>query len=212
MTSKALLRDGWSRRDSATYLLQQPPHKSQHPFQKIFLPIVLVEISQSHHIYLASPDFHEQETNSPQRSFHCRYIYGARINWIRTWLNMAHQQTPDALEFTPVQQLPLPSGATMDADIERAEKDTTEHVEDIDGRSKALANFQYNAEEDETKPRTGIARLYRKNPSVDFMREVAIANSQELDPEEVKKVRHIFPPPPLGDKKKEFNGLWRHIV
>lgn len=105
---------------------------------------------------------------------------------------MANQDTPDALEFTPVRRLPPPVGATKDVDIERAEKNATEHIEDADGRSKVLADFQYNAEEDETRPRSGIARLLRKNPSVDFMREVAIANAQELDPEEVKKVRHTF--------------------
>lgn len=93
----------------------------------------------------------------------------------------------------------------MDLDIERAEKNIAEHLEDVDGQSKALANFQYNAEEDETKPRTGIARLYRKNPSVDFMREVAIANTQELDPVEVKQVT-------LSPTTKEMTTLRRHSV
>lgn len=102
---------------------------------------------------------------------------------------MAIQQTPDILESTPVRQPSSPIGNKMDLDIERAEKNATEHLEDVNGHSKALADFQYNAEEDETKPRTGIARLYRKNPSVDFMREVAIANTQELDPVEVKQVK-----------------------
>lgn len=99
---------------------------------------------------------------------------------------MAHLQTPSGLE-----PMPFPQSTTemTGLDIERAEKNLTEHLEDVDEQSKALANFHYNAEEDETKPRTGIARLYRKNPSVDFMREVAIANTYELDPDEVKKVR-----------------------
>lgn len=111
-------------------------------------------------------------------------------------LNMVYQEA-DALEFTPGPCLG-PSGPTTDIgmDVERAEKNTTEHLEDAGGEPKALANFQYNAEEDATKPRTGMARFYRKNPSVDFVREVAIANTQELDPEEVKKVRRQGGPPP----------------
>lgn len=107
---------------------------------------------------------------------------------------MAHLQTPSGLEPTPFPQSSPPTSQTTGLDIERAEKNITEHLEDVDEQSKGLANFHYNAEEDETKPRTGIARLYRKNPSVEFMREVAIANTYELDPDEVKKVKRDPPP------------------
>lgn len=106
---------------------------------------------------------------------------------------MAHLQTCSDLEPTPFPQSSLPTSKMTGLDIERASKNITEHLEDVDEQSKALANFHYNAEEDEMKPRTGIARLYRKNPSVDFMREVAIANTYELDPHEVKKVRQDSP-------------------
>lgn len=94
-------------------------------------------------------------------------------------------------------------------DIEHADKTPPiTHLESGTSEPKTLQNFHYDAEEDETQPRTGMARLYRRNPSVAFMREVAIANTQELDPDEVQKVNRHVPKPRLASGRREDGRVY----
>lgn len=51
----------------------------------------------------------------------------------------------------------------------------------------------------ETSPPKGWRRIFRRNPDIEFIREVAEADKTVLDPQEVKKVRVIL-------RRK---GLWR---
>jgi hypothetical protein len=72
-------------------------------------------------------------------------------------------------------------------DLEKAEDEHVEYTAEYEPRR----DFTYHSGEDETKPRKGLKRLLRKNPSADFMREVAEANEHELDPTEVKQVSFL---------------------
>ncbi|WVQ83358.1 hypothetical protein IAT38_005497 [Cryptococcus sp. DSM 104549] len=84
--------------------------------------------------------------------------------------------------------------ATQLKDLE-AGKHTAEHIEHAPDALKEVDNdvIQYDAGEDPNKPRTGLRRLLRTNPPVEFMREVADLNEEDLDPAEVKKVeRKLF--------------------
>lgn len=81
-----------------------------------------------------------------------------------------------------------PNVETME-DIE-ATKHTAEHVENASIAEK-LARQDVDNEYtggDDTAPRVGWRRMFRSNPSTEFMREVAEANQHPLDPAEVKKV------------------------
>ncbi|KAK4688568.1 MFS transporter, ACS family, allantoate permease, partial [Tremellales sp. Uapishka_1] len=94
---------------------------------------------------------------------------------------MPHQES-DALDFVPVPDVYDPH------DVEKA-KPTCEHLEDVsEGKTRDLPGFVYNAQEDYSKPRTGLRRLLKQNPSEDFMREVAECNQEALDPVEVRRV------------------------
>jgi hypothetical protein len=94
---------------------------------------------------------------------------------------------PDTIEFVPAP----PPGLTHveDLDLEAA-KPSAEHVENASiTEKKAVADLERDyVDGDDAKPRTGLRRLFRSNPSLEFMREVAEANTQPLDPVEVKKV------------------------
>lgn len=68
-----------------------------------------------------------------------------------------------------------------------AEKASTHHVdnEKYDEHDAAAAGFA----EAENAPPAGFKRFLRRNPSMDFMREVAAeCEKDDLDPEEVKRV------------------------
>ncbi|WRT64798.1 uncharacterized protein IL334_001732 [Kwoniella shivajii] len=98
---------------------------------------------------------------------------------------MAHHHQ-DATDFLPMDPT-VP--ANYDKDLEGG-KGTTEHVENasIDGKRPTERDIQYDGGDSVEKPRTGLRKLLRRNPSVEFMREVAEANETELDPYEVKRV------------------------
>jgi len=97
---------------------------------------------------------------------------------------MPHGQ--DALDFVPN---PAPGMPTM-SDLEKA-KGSSDHIEEI--YEDRPDQFVYTAGEDESKPRTGLRRLLRRNPSYEFIKEVAEENQKELDPVEVSKVeRKLF--------------------
>ena len=89
----------------------------------------------------------------------------------------SHQVIPDSLE-----------GKTY-RDLENA-KIASEHIEEI-GETN-VNNIVYH-QGDDTKPRTGLRKLLRRNPSLEFIKEVAVENTKELDPVEVAKVeRKLF--------------------
>lgn len=76
---------------------------------------------------------------------------------------------------------------TSNPDIE-AKPDTDIFVEDTDADLKRqVRDVQYTEEED-GKPRTGLRRLLRRNPSMEFVREVAQMDELPLDPVDVKRV------------------------
>lgn len=110
---------------------------------------------------------------------------------------------PDAGEIAPFphsQRSASPIG-DLDVDAEKA-KATNEHVENasiIDKSATRDVDAQYDGEDDDTKPRTGLRRLLRRDPGIEFMREVAEANAEELNPKEVRAVERklywlIVPP------------------
>ena len=66
------------------------------------------------------------------------------------------------------------------------EKGWSEHVEDT--TPVETQEVQYLGDTEDETNRKGLRRLLRRNPSVDFIREVAEANTKELDPVEVKKI------------------------
>ncbi|WVW78471.1 hypothetical protein I302_100425 [Kwoniella bestiolae CBS 10118] len=97
----------------------------------------------------------------------------------------------DAADFLPADPMPP---TNFDKDLE-AGKGTTEHVENasITEKQGAERDIHYDGGDEADKPRTGLRKLLRRNPSMDFMREVAEANETELDPYEVKRVeRKIY--------------------
>ncbi|WVQ69236.1 uncharacterized protein L199_007453 [Kwoniella botswanensis] len=99
----------------------------------------------------------------------------------------------DAADFLPADPIPA-INTNFDKDLE-AGKATTEHVENasIAEKQGAERDIHYDGGDDAAKPRTGLRKLLRRNPSMEFMREVAEANETELDPYEVKRVeRKIY--------------------
>jgi len=99
---------------------------------------------------------------------------------------MSAQQS-DVLDFLPAPPtVEVKSHHTLASD----DKNNFEHVEDTEmGDLKSSErDIVYDAQEDNTKPRTGLRRLFRRNPSLEFMREVAAADAEPLPEMEVKKV------------------------
>jgi hypothetical protein len=93
---------------------------------------------------------------------------------------MPHGQ--DALDFVPNPAPAMPGmGIT---DLEKA-KGSTDHIEEV---YEERPEFSYTGGEDNSKPRTGLRKLMRRNPSFEFMKEVAEENQKDLDPVEVSKV------------------------
>lgn len=76
--------------------------------------------------------------------------------------------------------------SSLEKGDEKGEFEHIDRVESIDDERPGAAEA-YQAEEDD-KPPTGLRRLLKRNPSVEFIREVAEMNETELDPEEVKAV------------------------
>lgn len=96
-------------------------------------------------------------------------------------------QLGDASDFLPIETAPNPTPDTRhqghnEVDIEA--KGESEHVE---LKNTDIPNFVYHDQEDPSK-RTGLRKLMRRNPSLDFIKEVARANQEDLDMAEVKKV------------------------
>jgi hypothetical protein len=69
------------------------------------------------------------------------------------------------------------------------EKENVHHLEvaEDDIGLKHERDIQYDAQENEG-PRTGVRRLLTRNPSYEFIREVAVMDEEPLDPPTVKRV------------------------
>jgi len=76
----------------------------------------------------------------------------------------------------------------LQPDIE-TKADVDEYVEDAD-QKRQERDVEYTPEED-GKPRTGLRRLLTRNPSMEFVREVAEMDQHPLDPVDVKRVCHL---------------------
>jgi hypothetical protein len=114
----------------------------------------------------------------------------------------------DANEFMPAAPAPIKELAQGE-DIENVKR-TMEHLEDASyAEQKAIQDVedQYHGGDD-TAPRTGWRKLFRSNPSTEFMKEVAEANTQPLDPAEVKRVSGI---PCLHNSFADFAQVERKI-
>lgn len=109
-------------------------------------------------------------------------------------------QHTDAIEAVPATH--VVETAMRNLESEKDVKHHTEHVESAslgpDKETTRDVDEQYT-DGDDGVPVTGWRKLMRKNPSLDFMREVAEANAQPLDPVEVKKVS-------LASSTKKFSS------
>lgn len=93
-------------------------------------------------------------------------------------------QLGDATEFLPIETATNPSTNHLDQHPDVEAKGESEHLE---GKPRDAPQVVYDDQEDPAQ-RTGLRRLLRRNPSLDFIKEVAAANTTELDRAEVKKV------------------------
>lgn len=69
-------------------------------------------------------------------------------------------------------------------------KAEAEHVEDQDmeAAKAGVRDVQYDDQEGSESSRKGLRRMLRRNPSYEFIREVALADEEPLDPVRVKGV------------------------
>lgn len=70
-----------------------------------------------------------------------------------------------------------------------AKPDVDEFVEDAD-QKRQERDVEYTVEED-GKPRKGLRKLLTRNPSMEFVREVAAMDQQPLNPVDVKRVYRL---------------------
>jgi hypothetical protein len=68
------------------------------------------------------------------------------------------------------------------------DKEFSEHVEEAEDGKKGLRDIEYDDQEDSEHSRTGIRKLLRRNPSYNFIRDVAITDETPLNPAQVKRV------------------------
>lgn len=71
------------------------------------------------------------------------------------------------------------------------DKEYSEHVEEAEDGKKGLRDIEYDDQEDPEHSRTGMRKLLRRNPSYNFIRDVAIADETPLDPAQVKRVSRL---------------------
>lgn len=67
------------------------------------------------------------------------------------------------------------------------DKGYTQHEEDIEGGKRGVRDIEYDDQEG-PEARKGFKRLLRRNPSYNFIREVAEKDEETLDPVQVKKL------------------------
>lgn len=66
-------------------------------------------------------------------------------------------------------------------------KEFSHHVEDAEDQKKGVRDIEYDDQEGGPESRKGVKRLLRRNPSYNFIREVAIADEEPLDQVQVKR-------------------------
>jgi len=71
------------------------------------------------------------------------------------------------------------------------EKEYSEHVEEAEDGKRGLRDIAYDDQENPELSRTGMRRLLKRNPSYNFIRDVAIADETPLDPAQVKRVSQV---------------------
>lgn len=77
--------------------------------------------------------------------------------------------------------------------IEEYDVDKKEHVQHVEDAEAGAKEVQRDVEYDDQErsgPPTGLRRMLRRNPSYEFVRQVAIKDEEELDKPQVKKVGH----------------------
>jgi hypothetical protein len=94
-------------------------------------------------------------------------------------------------------------------DIE-TKPDIDEFVEDTD-QKRQQRDVEYTAEED-GKPRKGLRRLLTRNPSMEFVREVAEMDQHPLNPVDVKRVCHLVAMRVRADVRQVERKLFWLIV
>jgi len=72
------------------------------------------------------------------------------------------------------------------------DKEYSEHVEEAEDGKKGLRDIEYDDQENSEQSRTGMRRLLKRNPSYNFIRDVALADETPLDPVQVKRVSSTF--------------------
>lgn len=87
-------------------------------------------------------------------------------------------------ELHAAEDRPRVFDAQNDIDI----KEYSEHVESAEDGKRAARDIEYDDQEVPQGDRKGLRRLLRRNPSYNFIREVAAADEDPLDPVQVKKV------------------------
>ncbi|WVQ95049.1 hypothetical protein IAU59_002141 [Kwoniella sp. CBS 9459] len=69
-------------------------------------------------------------------------------------------------------------------------KEDIQHVEDPEAgiEKKNERDVEYDAQDGGDENRKGLRRLLRRNPSYEFIREVAVADTEPLDKPQVKRL------------------------
>lgn len=84
------------------------------------------------------------------------------------------------------------------------DKEYSEHVEQAEYGKTGVRDIEYDDQEDPEHSRKGMRKLLRRNPSYNFIRDVAVADETPLDPGQVKRVsrrlsRMCHTDPPAGE-------------
>jgi hypothetical protein len=79
---------------------------------------------------------------------------------------------------------------SINRDIE--DKEYSEHVEQAEYGKTGVRDIEYDDQEDPEHSRKGMRKLLRRNPSYNFIRDVAVADETPLDQGQVKRVSHPF--------------------
>jgi len=69
------------------------------------------------------------------------------------------------------------------------DKEYSEHVEQAEYGKTGVRDIEYDDQEDPEHSRKGMRKLLRRNPSYNFIRDVAVADETPLDSGQVKRVR-----------------------
>jgi hypothetical protein len=110
----------------------------------------------------------------------------ARVSITEHFLTMT-SQIDDITTFVPAAHPDPPPRILSDKEVD-VEKGKHEHVEHLVTPDLDEEVAHYSDDGDSVAVRSGWRRLLRKNPTKDFVNELAEMNSQELDQKEVDAV------------------------